>query len=114
LQNLIIYKKADHVLYNVSRNKNIVESFKSNKDEYIYIEGYTKVEEYYITTYKSEGLDSASVFINKINQLEEQLGEIIQEAQYQNKFKIIMTEQQKEDHKSCKSCWICKNHFTAK
>jgi hypothetical protein len=23
-----------------------------------------------------------------------------------------MTEQQKEDHKSCKSCWICKNHLT--
>ena len=23
-----------------------------------------------------------------------------------------MTEQQKEEHKSCKSCWICKNHFT--
>ena len=78
----------------------------------IYIEGYTKVEDYYITTYKNEGLDSANVFINKISQLEEQLGEIIQEAQYQNKFKIIMTEQQKEEHKSCKSCWICKNHFT--
>ena len=52
-----------------------------------YIEGYTKVEDYYITTYKNEGLDSANVFINKISQLEEQLGEIIQEAQYQNKYK---------------------------
>ena len=36
----------------------------------IYIEGYTKVGDYYITTYKNEGLDSANVFINKISQLE--------------------------------------------
>ena len=46
----------------------------------IYIEGYTKVEDYYITTYKNEGLDSANVFIDKISQLEEQPGEVIQKS----------------------------------
>ena len=42
-------------------------------------------------SYKHEGLDSANVFTNKISQLEEQMGEVIQEAHYQNKYKIIMS-----------------------
>jgi len=39
------------------------------------------------------------------------LVQIIFGAQFKNKYKIIMSEEQKQQHKECSSCWLCKSCF---
>jgi len=80
------------------------------------IDGYTKIDaggerKFYTYEYIYKGLDSNIQFIKKIEELEKSLIQIIEEAQYKNKFNMIISREQQEEFKSCKSCWICKSSF---
>lgn len=76
------------------------------------IEGYTLVNNQYHKYFTSKGLNSAENFVSLICKLEKELSEIIYEAQFKNKNKIIITEKQKQDYKKCNKCWICEEQFT--
>lgn len=93
------------------RTGHIGASFKLLVVSDIPIVGYTKLNAYYVFEYIYKGLDSNITFIKKLEELEKSLTEIIQEAQYKNKFNMIITEEQKIEHKNCKSCWVCKSAF---
>lgn len=79
----------------------------------IEIDGYEKVNKYYSKSIIYKGEDCDVVFVRQIQELETELGEMIQQSQFDNKYNIIMSEEQKEEHKCCSSCWICKNQFTS-
>ena len=79
----------------------------------IYIDGYEKVDKYYSKSIIYKGSDADNVFIHHIQELETELCQIIYDTQFNNKYNIIMSEQQKIEHKACKSCWICQSKFTS-
>lgn len=51
----------------------------------IYINGYNKVDDYYIKTYSNHGLNSAKIFIKIISKLENELSNIIYDYQKNNR-----------------------------
>jgi hypothetical protein len=76
------------------------------------IDGYEKINKYYTYSYVYKGIDSDVAFVKKIQELETYLEDVIQQAQFDNKYNIIITEEQKIEYKNCGSCWICKQNFT--
>jgi hypothetical protein len=78
----------------------------------IKIDGYEIVNGYYTKSIIYNGEDSNVNFVKQISKIEEELSQIIFDAQFKNKYNIIMNEEQKEQHKKCSSCWLCKSCFT--
>ena len=94
------------------RTGHIGASFKILVVSDIPIEGYTKVSSFYTYEIIYKGLDSNKIFINKLEELEKSLIQVIQDAQYKNKFNMIINREQQEEFKKCTSCWICKSSFS--
>lgn len=78
------------------------------------IEGYEKVEKFYTYSFMYKGVNSDRVFVEKIQELENEIINCIYDNQYKYKFseKMIISEEQKQQHNNCKSCWLCKKSFT--
>jgi hypothetical protein len=87
-------------------------SFKTLVVSDIPIDGYKKIKNYYTKSFIYTGKDSDEVFIEKIQELEEELTEIIENEKNKNKETIIMNSEQKIQYDKCQSCWMCENSFT--
>ena len=94
------------------RTGHVGASFKILVVSDIPIEGYTKIENFYTYEYIYKGLDSNIAFVKKLEELEKSLIAIIQEAQYKNKFNMIINREQQEEFRKCSSCWICQSQFS--
>jgi len=78
----------------------------------IKIDDYEAVDRYYTKSIIYKGEDCDKVFVEKLQELETHLVKVIYDAQYDNKYNIIMSAEQKKLYNNCKSCWICKSNFT--
>ena len=77
----------------------------------IKIDGFERVDKYYSKSIIYKGIDCDVVFVKKIQELEDELSTLIQQSQYDNKYNIIISDKQKDEHYKCKSCWLCKDTF---
>ena len=80
----------------------------------IEIDGYEMINGYCTKSIIYNGDDSNVNFVKQISKIEVELSQIIFDAQFKIKYNIIMNKEQKEQHKKCSSCWLCKSCFTTK
>lgn len=75
------------------------------------INGYNKIDKYYIKSYLYRGDTADRCFIEYMKKLSNVLYFKIKEVQEKNKNTIIMNEKQKIEHNACKDCWVCRKSF---
>jgi len=73
----------------------------------IEIDGYEIVNGYYSKSIIYNGEDSNVNLVKQISKIEEELSQKIFDAVVNNKYTIVMNEEQKQQHKKCSSCWLC-------
>lgn len=75
------------------------------------VDGFERVDKYYSKSIIYKGVDCDVVFVKKIQELENDLTELIYKVQYDNKYNIKMSVEEKNEYYKCKSCWLCKETF---